>query len=72
MRRKALNRRPDFTVTRVIRPVMRPKRFSRYAFQSERRATNPQNAADCLRFAATSLKFAARFRKVRQSAGHAL
>jgi hypothetical protein len=31
----------------------------------------PQNAANCLRFAATRLNFAARLRELRQSAGHA-
>jgi hypothetical protein len=40
-------------------------------FSRERLATKPQNAGNCLRFAATRLKFAARLGGLRQSAGHA-
>jgi hypothetical protein len=70
MRLKRLNWRPNLPATRQFLASCGVSASIDTFFRRERPATKPQNAGNCLRFAATRLKFAARLGKVRQSAGH--
>jgi hypothetical protein len=70
MRRKRLNWRPNLPVTPEIPRVTRHKRFRRHAFLSRMARAEATRRRQCLQFAATCLKFAARLRELRQSAGH--
>jgi hypothetical protein len=69
-RRKPLNWRRNCRGRGKFRASCGISAFINTLFRRERRATKPQNAGNCLRFAATRLRFAARLRKLRQSTGH--